>query len=79
MAEVGLSRRTMVARQQEALDLVNARFGNLPAGIVLTATQLTVEFASSEEFLHKIGAVIFALQNDYESIRAFIEGGVRSH
>lgn len=77
MAEAGRARRTTVATQQEALDLVGARFTRLPAGVVLTARQLTIEFASPEEFLQRMGALIFALQNDYETIREFIEAGVR--
>ena len=73
MAEVGRSRRTPVASAQQAMDMVNARFDRLPAGIRLTRKQLVVEFGSAEEFLQRMGAVIFALQNDYESIREFIE------
>jgi hypothetical protein len=79
MAEVGRSRRTTVATHQDALDLINARFEHLPSGITLTARQLTVDFNSVEEFLQRMGAVIFTLQNDYEGIREFIETGVRKH
>jgi hypothetical protein len=78
LAEMGLSRRTTVATQSQAWALIHSRFQNLPAGISLTPKNLTIEFTSADEFLQRIGAVIFALQNDYESIREFIEGGVRS-
>ncbi len=74
MAEIRLTRRTKVAEREEALDLVNARFDRLPAGVSLTRQRLLVEFESPEEFLQRIGAVIYALQNDYDAIRAFIEG-----
>jgi hypothetical protein len=73
MAGVVQSRRTTVATHEQALELVNARFGRLPPGIVLTKSQLTVDFTSPEEFLQRIGAIVFALQNDYEAIREFIE------
>ena len=66
MAEIGAARKTTVATAQNALDLVNARFGRLPAGILLTNRRLTVDFGTAEEFLQRMGAVIFALQNDYE-------------
>jgi len=79
LADVSRARGTMVATERQAVDLINARFDRLPPGITLTTRQLTVEFASPEEFLQRMGAVIFALQNDYESIREFIERGVRKH
>lgn len=75
LAEVGRSRRTTVATEAKALDLVNTRFERLPEGIILTAGNLTIDFATPEEFLQRVGSVIFALQNDYESIREFIESG----
>ena len=73
LAEAGRTRRTPVATQAQALDLVSSRFGRFPAGVSLTRERLTVDFASPEEFLQRIGAVIFALQNDYDAIRAFID------
>lgn len=73
MAEVGRSRGTPVASAQQAVDLVNARFDRLPPGVSLTSRRLTLDFASPEEFLQRMGAIIFALQNDYEAIRSFIE------
>jgi hypothetical protein len=79
LAEAGRSRRTTVASAQAAVDIVSARFNRLPPGISLTSSRLTVDFASPEEFLQRMGAVIFALQNDYEAIREFIETGVRKH
>jgi hypothetical protein len=76
LAEAGRTRRTPVVEAGRALDLVQTRFRKLPAGIELGPRRLTVDFASPEEFLERVGALIFALQNDYDSIREFIERGV---
>jgi hypothetical protein len=75
LAEVGRSRRTTVATEERAMDLINTRFERLPAGITLTPKRLSIEFSSPEEFLQRVGSVIFALQNDYDAIRVFIESG----
>ena len=75
LAEVGRSRRTTVAIEARAMDLINTRFGRLPAGITLTPQRLAIDFSSPEEFLQRVGSVIFALQNDYDAIRVFIESG----
>jgi hypothetical protein len=77
LAEAGRTHRTTVATDERAADLINSRFDHLPVGIQLTPKQLTMDFNSPEEFLQRVGAVIFALQNDYEAIREFIETGVR--
>lgn len=65
--------RTTVASQTKALDLVNTRFGKLPGNVVLTPRSLHVDFEDAEGFLRSVGAVVFALNNDYEAIREFIE------
>lgn len=50
-----------------------ARFGHFPAGVDLTKTTLRIEFQGLQDFLQKIGTVVYALQNDLEVIEAFIE------
>jgi hypothetical protein len=65
---------TRVAREDQGLALVNSRFGNLPANVTLTPTSLHIDFFGTEDFLQAIGAVVFALNNDYEAISGFIEG-----
>jgi hypothetical protein len=75
LAEFGRTKRTQVATDQRAVELLSSRFGELPAGIQFTPRRLTVEFSSPEEFLQRIGAIIFTLQNDYDSVRQFIESG----
>lgn len=67
------SRQVRLVPDERALELVSTRFNRLPDGVELTGRRLTVEFAGCEDFLAKIGAVVFALQNDYEAIREFIE------
>lgn len=75
LAETGRTRRIRVAENARAHGLVDSRFRKLPAGVELTPSRLTVEYASPEEFLERIGAVIFALQNDFDAVREFIESG----
>jgi hypothetical protein len=67
------AQRTTVASHSQALDLVNTRFGKLPGNVVLTPRSLHVDFEDAEGFLRSVGAVVFALNNDYEAIREFIE------
>ena len=74
MAKFVQSRETSVASDRQAAELLASHFGRLPAGVELTAVRLTVEFSGAQDFLRKIGSVIFALQNDFEAIRDFIEG-----
>lgn len=57
----------------ESTELYSTRFRKLPPGIELTPTELRVEFSGVEDFLRKVGAIVFALQNDYEEIADFIE------
>jgi len=76
LAETGRTRRTKVAEDQRAVELLSSRFDRLPAGVALTPRRLSVDFSSPQEFLERIGAVIFALQNDFEAVRDFIEGGL---
>jgi hypothetical protein len=68
------SRETKVVRDEQALALINTRFQNLPPNVTLTANSLHIEFFGTEDFLQAMGAVVFALQNDYEKVSAFIEG-----
>jgi hypothetical protein len=73
MAELGRARRIQVAPEARALGLVGSRFRHLPEGVELEPRRLTIAFSSPEEFLERIGSVIFALQNDFEAIRQFID------
>jgi hypothetical protein len=67
---------TRVARDpKQALELINTRFAKLPPNVALTPGSLHIDFFGTEDFLRSIGAVIYALNNDYETISGFIEDG----
>jgi hypothetical protein len=67
------SRHVRLAPVAEGVAIVSSRFDKLPDGVSLTRRELIVQFDDSADFLRKIGAVVFALQNDYEAIREFID------
>lgn len=58
---------------EEAVQLRNTRFSSLPSGVDLSRTELKIEFVGTEDFLEKVGAIVFAIHNDYETVSAFIE------
>jgi hypothetical protein len=65
-----------VARDpKHALELINSRFAKLPANVILTPRSLHIDFFGTEDFLQAVGAVVYALNNDYETISGFIEEG----
>jgi hypothetical protein len=73
LARLAHSRQSQVAQGEAAQGLIDSRFTTLPPGVDLTRERLTIEFHGPEDFLQKFGAVVFALQNDYESLAAFLE------
>lgn len=70
-----VARLTPVVRQKEAARLISTTFAKLPANVRLTRDSLHIEFSSTGDFLAAFGAVVYALHNDYEAIRQFIEDG----
>ena len=68
-----LANLTHVARDAEALQLLSSRFQSLPAHVVLTPSSLHIDFDSTDQFLAAVGALVYALHNDFEKIREFIE------
>lgn len=66
--------RTKVIPDPKAAGLVATRLESLPDGVTLTREKLEIEFRNPEEFLSRMGAMIYALKNDYESIVKFIRG-----
>ena len=64
---------TPVAKGEDALRILSSTFRKLPPNVRLTPRSLQIDFKGPEEFLSAMGAVIFALHNDYEEIRSFIE------
>ena len=67
------ARHIQIAPESRTIDLVSSRFHKLPAGVDLSPSRLVIGFRGTEDFLEKVGAVVFALKNDYEAIREFIE------
>jgi hypothetical protein len=67
------SQHIRVVPDSRALQLVSTRFAHLPPGVELSPARLTIEFYGTEDFLEKFGAVMFALQNDFEAISRLIE------
>ena len=68
-----IANMTRIAPDENALAVLNSRFAKLPANVQLTRSSLHIDFAGTEEFLAALGAVVYALNNDYEAVRAFIE------
>ena len=60
-------------RPVEAAQLLSARFDRLPDGVELTPHSLHIEFRGREEFLERLGAVVFALENDTELVLALLD------
>ena len=58
---------------KEANAVRSTRFAKLPANITLTRRSLHIEFQDSGEFIAAVGAVLFALENDLEEMREFID------
>ena len=67
-----IAARTKVVPDQAAQALVNSRFAALPANVHLTPESLHIEFQGQEEFLAAIGALIYAVNNDFETVSRFL-------
>jgi hypothetical protein len=70
------ARHVLVASEDRGREIAGARFANLPDGVDLTPKRLTIDFHGNEDFLQKVGAVVFALRNDYEKVRDFVDAGM---
>ena len=66
-----------VARDRAAAQLLSTRFEDLPADVELTSEELRIRFRGTADFLQKFGAVVYALQNDFEEVEEFIESRSR--
>jgi hypothetical protein len=64
---------TQVVRDENAIALINTRFEKLPPNVQLTPCSLHIDFQGTEDFLQAVGALVYALNNDYESVSGFIE------
>lgn len=70
-------KQKQIARNEAAVELLSTRFLLLPPGVELHPGELRIQFSGTADFLQKFGAVVFALNNDYEQISEFIESGSR--
>jgi hypothetical protein len=66
-------RHKQVARNAEAEALLSTRLTSLPCVVDLSPHELRIAFHGAEDLLPKVGAVVYALQNDFEKIQEFIE------
>jgi hypothetical protein len=73
MLQYATSKHKEIARESAAGALVSTRFENLPAGVDLEPGELRIQFLGTDDFLQKVGAVVFALKNDFERVSEFIE------
>jgi hypothetical protein len=73
MAVYATRRHKQIARDQAAVDLLSSRFAKLPEGVDLQPGELRIQFSGTQDFLEKFGAVVFALNNDYEQISDFMD------
>jgi hypothetical protein len=71
------SRSTKVVRDERAPALISSRLRNLPPNITFTPQSLLIEFCGTEDFLAAVGAIVYALENDYEALSEFIEQGTQ--
>ncbi len=56
-----------------ALEHQRTHFADFPAEVHLTSSSLHINFQGFEDFLTKVGIVVYALQNDLDSIETFLE------
>lgn len=68
-----IANRTKIVPDRQAAAIINSRFNSLPGNINLTGNSLHIRFDGSADFLSAIGALVYALNNDYEAINRFLE------
>jgi hypothetical protein len=74
MAQLMTQKGPTVAVNEQAAVLMRTRLQSLPEGVELQPWELRIRFHGATEFLQKFGAVVYALQNDWEAVRKFLEG-----
>jgi hypothetical protein len=65
----------VVSGEEATTCLLSTTFRKLPKNVTLTPQHLEIEFNGTEDFLKAFGAVVYALQNDFEEISRFLEEG----
>ena len=79
LAQMAHDKQVRVVADTRAVEMVSSRLKTLPPGVDLIPGRLTIEFSGTEDFLEKVGAVVYALQNDLERISALIETAQTRH
>ena len=79
MARSVSQRQRVVAGQADASRLKHTLFKSLfeTPGVSLTRSRLAIDFAGMEDFLRKFGLIIYALQNDFDEMREFLDAPSR--
>jgi hypothetical protein len=75
MLQYATRKHKEIARSAAAAELVSSRFESLPPGVDLQPGELHIQFRGADDFLRKVGAVVFALNNDLERVTEFIDAG----
>jgi hypothetical protein len=73
MAGFVRSKHREVARDAAADTMTSSRFSTLPPGVDLQPGGLRIAFTGTADFLAKFGAVVYALNNDFERIQEFLD------
>jgi len=72
IARYASARNRPIVSDDRAAEMVGSRFAHLPAGVDLRVGELRIEFQGPQDFLEKLGAVVYALQNDFEAVSDFL-------
>lgn len=73
IAQFSTQKHTKIAQNDAANAILSANFKHFPPGIELRKRELRIQFSGSADFLQKFGAVVFALQNELDQIRDFLD------
>jgi hypothetical protein len=75
MARYMIHRQTMIAGKDNST-VAHTMFKNIlskASGISLTPSRLVINFEGSNDFLQKFAMVVYALQNDFDEMRQYLD------
>jgi|SRR5215471_11257761 len=78
LAKYVSSKNKKIAKDAEAAGMLASRLPSLPLGVDLRPGQLHIAFSGTQDFLQKFGSVVFALQNDFETIQALLNSATQA-
>lgn len=73
IARFSTQKHAEIARNDAANAILSSGIATLPPGVDLQPGELRIEFSGSADFLRKLGAVVYALQNEYDRITALLD------